>query len=295
MHGELATVRRRVESLASATGAYVVACPDSGDRPVPVSGLRFADRADATAAARAAERFRRLLGRYDPAVQQYDLVARRLGHASPSAEDGEACHRLVGALLDALDVFDRGGVEAAALDTYRTLAPVTARPALARTLLWAVTTEIDGRVPASETPELVAAAAAERGTVDTATPVGDAVGALSRHGLVAEADVERAAAEWDGASRRRRGREHRVSLSGYALAEPTGHLPTLPLAVELRRRLPSRFGVQFVKAAVEDAGFAVTVRLVPGGVDAGLVRVRCADARSTGTETATEPRGDGRA
>jgi len=51
----LVDIRDHIEALAGADGEYYVACGRTGDRPVPISGLRFEGRATAQSAARAAE------------------------------------------------------------------------------------------------------------------------------------------------------------------------------------------------------------------------------------------------
>lgn len=69
-----ADIREHIESLASAGGEYDAVCGRTGDRQAPVSGLRFAGRATARNAARAAERHRSALRRYDPRVPHHDLI-----------------------------------------------------------------------------------------------------------------------------------------------------------------------------------------------------------------------------
>lgn len=70
----LSMIRDRIETLASATGEYYVVCGRTGERPVPVSGLRFADRATAREAAQTATAYRALLRQFDPKAPVYDFV-----------------------------------------------------------------------------------------------------------------------------------------------------------------------------------------------------------------------------
>ncbi|WP_148416257.1 hypothetical protein [Haloferax sp. KTX1] len=90
----LTQIRTHIESLASDDGSYELVCGRTGERPVPVDGLRFEDRTTAEAAARAARRYRSALRRYDPNVPYYDLIVSEheerpgFGGASASANTG---------------------------------------------------------------------------------------------------------------------------------------------------------------------------------------------------------------
>jgi hypothetical protein len=70
----LTTIREQVERLAADAGEYYVVCGRTGERPVPVAGLRFPDRETATTAARTADAYRTVLRQYDPDAPVYDLV-----------------------------------------------------------------------------------------------------------------------------------------------------------------------------------------------------------------------------
>jgi hypothetical protein len=72
----LSDLRTRLEALATATGRFSVSCARTGERPVPVAGLRFPDRATARTAAQAATAYRAALRRYDPQTPHYDLIVR---------------------------------------------------------------------------------------------------------------------------------------------------------------------------------------------------------------------------
>jgi hypothetical protein len=71
----LTELRARIEALASDSGRYVVVCGRTGEQPIPVAGARFATRAVAERAVRAAEQYRRTLRRYDDRLPYYDLIA----------------------------------------------------------------------------------------------------------------------------------------------------------------------------------------------------------------------------
>jgi len=66
--------RRRIQSLAIDDGSYYIVCARTGKRPLPVAGKRFDSRGAATAALRAAERYRRTLRRHDPQLPMYELI-----------------------------------------------------------------------------------------------------------------------------------------------------------------------------------------------------------------------------
>ena len=73
----LREISDHIESLASDTGEYSLACARYGDRPVPAARLRFESRSAARAAARATEQYRDALRRYDPQVPYYDVIVRQ--------------------------------------------------------------------------------------------------------------------------------------------------------------------------------------------------------------------------
>ena len=77
----LAETREYIEALARDGGDYYVVCGRTGERPVPVAGRRFAERATA----RAAEQYRATLRSYDPRVPQYDLVVCEGTEARPES------------------------------------------------------------------------------------------------------------------------------------------------------------------------------------------------------------------
>lgn len=70
----LCRARERVESLADPDGAFAVACAETGVRPPPVWGARFASFADAERARDAAVAYRETLRELDPGCESYDLV-----------------------------------------------------------------------------------------------------------------------------------------------------------------------------------------------------------------------------
>jgi hypothetical protein len=67
-------IRTRIDFLAADIGRYTIVCARTGARPVPIAGRQFPDREAATRAARAAQRYRARLRRYDPRVAYHDLI-----------------------------------------------------------------------------------------------------------------------------------------------------------------------------------------------------------------------------
>lgn len=74
MSVSLKHLRQRIQSLASQTGTYYLACGRTGGRPVPAAGLYFDSRQTARAAAKATERYRERLRQYDPQLPYYDVI-----------------------------------------------------------------------------------------------------------------------------------------------------------------------------------------------------------------------------
>ncbi|EMA50243.1 DUF7552 domain-containing protein [Halococcus thailandensis] len=69
-------LRTRIDFLATDVGRYTIVCARTGARPVPIAGRQFPDREAATRAARAAQRYRARLRRYDSRVAYHDLIVR---------------------------------------------------------------------------------------------------------------------------------------------------------------------------------------------------------------------------
>jgi len=124
---DLATIRSRLESLATSDGAFIVACARTGEQPFPVAGLRFPDRETAADALSLAAAYRETLARYDPWTPQYDLVV----HGTPeppagaSASRSDVCHGVVGAVFEALSAAGHEAAERAVLDDYFAAAETT--------------------------------------------------------------------------------------------------------------------------------------------------------------------------
>jgi hypothetical protein len=100
----LESLRRRIEILADEAGRYELVCGRTGERPVPADGLRFATYERARAAARATERYRAALRRYDPRAPRYDVIVReRDADEAPDRVDGTAARSAAGGRLGGRD------------------------------------------------------------------------------------------------------------------------------------------------------------------------------------------------
>jgi hypothetical protein len=158
------------------------------------------------------------------------------------------------------------------METYLTLAEVVAdRDDFCLTMLWSMTSELAHRADRAEQGSVVDAAAASlRGPDDAPSMRFDealetAIGRLERVGF---ARSESIAPVVDGGG-------WAVTLDEYALAERTGRLPTLPVAVAISRRLP---GTTFRFTAATPLGEQRwRLRVEPGGPPEGLVSIDATD------------------
>lgn len=91
----LRDVRAALISLATGDGRYTIVCGRTGTRPVPVSGLRFADRETAASGVRLAETYRAHLRQYDPRLPVHEFVVHET--TSSVTSDASAWRRRPGA------------------------------------------------------------------------------------------------------------------------------------------------------------------------------------------------------
>jgi len=263
----LTEIRGELASLADPGGDFYVQCGRTGERPVPVDGRRFPDRASAVEAVRIAHAYRATLRRYDPRAPWYDFVVcegdgttfddREWSFPTTSAMDEGSrrslvayCHDVAGAVFEALSASDHDSVERSVMDAYLAAAESTRdRDRLCLQLLATMATELQDRL--SDTAR---AEALQRATVHlpavlgTRTPVRDALEHLQSRGLLAE--YELVDGPW--------GRPRTVVVRDYELTPTDGRLPTLPLSLETVRRAPGRPPVVSGAARVDD-GWAVTL------------------------------------
>ncbi|WP_336327339.1 DUF7551 domain-containing protein [Halovenus sp. HT40] len=249
MSRPLEHVREYIEALASETGEYYLICARYGDRPVPASGLRFESRATARAAAGATAHYRQQLREYDSDLPCYDIIVcqeSESSHDKNCCSAGEwamtdpvvtgedqtliaFCHRIVGAVFEALSKSGYREIESAIMDCYFESAERLSDPdELCLRLLEHMASELARELPPTKQAAVLARAAGEldrRAVADQ--PVAAACADLRTHGVVE--DVTRS--PWS-VSAAEGIREITVELAGYALAAQENRLPILPIIVD---------------------------------------------------------------
>jgi len=302
----LVDLRERIEALASVGGEYYLVCGRTGDRPVPAAGLRFDDREAARSAARAVERYRTALRRYDPQCPAHDVIVcqddGRLA-ATPGGDDGrrdgaesedgvpdpsnwtlsdaildrtvvessnrdlvEFCHRVAAAVFETLSEDGHGAVERAVTDAYADLAGTVADP--------------DARCPClleSMATELDA----RPSPAEQAAVLADAAARLppvdpNDRPLSATLSLQvrgligdHLQSPWS-ADHDTDARAVGVRLTDYALSPLHGRLPVLPIALGLYRRQPNPPPSSLRVADVED-GRRIRIALSTDDEPSGLV------------------------
>jgi hypothetical protein len=296
----LVGIRERIEELAETDGAYYVVCGRTGHRPVPVADKRFGDRAAARRAVSAATEYRAALRRYDPEVPHYDLIVcqargRRTtepGHDCSGAAGAqqslsapivtgtaggdaggrdrlvERCHRVAAATFESLSDCGHREVERATMERYTELAEALPTPdGLCLCLLESMAGTLAERLDGTEQAAVLTRAAERLGTCEgegdpvTATFAGlvdcDVVGEFSPRERAGPGD----AATPDVAT---------VRFSEYALSPREGHLPVLPIVVDLVRRLPDRVPTR-VQVDPLDDGWCLELAFEGGNDPEGLL------------------------
>jgi hypothetical protein len=299
----LTELRDRIESLASDAGNYYLVCARTGDRPVPAEHLYFDGRRTARTAARATEQYRETLRRYDPQMPYYDVIVCEdhgtelpdrasplraeqswtlsepvLDDAGPPAERRtlvEFCHRVAAAVFETLSKAGYDEVETAVMDTYFALAERTGDPnELCLGLLEGMATELATRLDPTEQADILARAGARLPSTGSAEePVAATFAWLRRCGLLEEYIQSPPTVHADGT------RSIVVRLSGYALSPQDGHLPVLPVVLDLYRRdlvgEPSDLLVETV-----DEGWRLTVQFATVAKPGALVSAPIHEAGS---------------
>ncbi|MDS0298310.1 hypothetical protein NDI76_06110 [Halogeometricum sp. S1BR25-6] len=288
--GTLRDIRAHVSGLSAPTGPYAVVCARTAREPVPLAGERFDSREDAERAADMADEYHSALRRYDPEAPRHHLIVRdAAGPPTPrSNADSDVrmrytafCHDVSGAVFEALSETGFRAAESAAMEMYLTLAEVVEdRDDFCLTMLWSAMNELDIGLDAADQRTVVDAAADLLGgtgsegwtepTVESA--IARTLARLAEASFIGDYDV----AACPG------GDAWEATFADYALAERTGRLPTLPIAVDLVRRLPDR-PVSFTEATpLADRRWRLRVEAVdssdPSSDDpAGLVSLDATD------------------
>jgi len=186
---DLATIRRRLEGLATTDGTFVVACARTGEQPFPVGGLRFPDRETAADALSLASAYRETLARYDPWTPRYDLVVHGTPSAPPADRDdapdrSDVCHDVVGAVFEALSAAGRESAERAVLDDYLEAAEATTDvDDLSVVLLASTADALDAHLDPGERASVLRDAAGRVDVVGADTTPGGALGTVAAAGL----------------------------------------------------------------------------------------------------------------
>lgn len=287
----LESTREYVEALASETGDYYLVCARYGDRPVPAAGLRFESRATARAAARATTQYRQQLREYDSRLPYYDLIVCQ--ETVTGATEGccssqrawtvtepvvsqqtagvdekliEFCHRIVGAVFEALSASGHEEIETAVMDSYFEFADRLSDPdELCLCLLESMAGELARALSPAKQAAVLARAASELETQSVGDqPIAAACADLRRHGVVE--DVRRS--PWS-VSAKRETREIVVELSGYALSAREDRLPILPIIVDCFGRGLDRAPTATRVERIDD-GWELTFVFGTAGVSDGL-------------------------
>ncbi|MCO8266012.1 hypothetical protein NKF06_05295 [Haloferax sp. AB510] len=308
--GTLRDVRAEIRSLARPDGDYAIVCGRTGSEPGAATGQRFPDRRTAGEAAELTREYRAALRRYDPNIpyddpQVYEVSKGPPQSATAGSEDDYTrysafCHDTAGALFEALSELGHREAETAAMETYLTLAEVVEdHDDFCLTLVWSLMSELDVRLSVAEQRAVVETAAGLFCPKPTPNPVDATLGQLETVGFVegysvrpipdtgADIAADRAS-ETDARADARTdartdgddsSRTWELTFGDYALAERTGRIPTLPIAVSLLRRTPGR-AVRFIDGeALSDGRWRLRVRMTPEGESAGLVSVEAAENR----------------
>lgn len=289
----LEDVRDYIEALASESGEFYLVCARYGDRPVPSSGLRFESRATARAAARAAKQYRQHLRQYDAELPYHDIIVCQEDSQSEHSNaeccseqrawvftepvvseqaEGvdekliEFCHRIVGAVFEALSKSGYQEIEAAVMDCYVELAESLSDPDdLCLCLLESMAGELAQQLSPTKQAAVLARAASELDTRSVADqPVAAACADLQTYGVVE--DVSRS--PW-AVSASERTRRIVVELSGYALSPHGGRLPILPIIVDCFGRGLDRAPTE-TRVEQTDDGWELTFVFGEDGVADGI-------------------------
>jgi hypothetical protein len=265
----LVEIREHIEALASMDGEFLVRCGRTGERPVPISGLRFERRAAARNAARAAEQYRTALRRYDPRLPYHDLiVCQETGSGVPKSGVGgcstrgpqnatspappksvptqktsdpnqrglvEFCHTVAAAVFETLSEEGYDAVESAVMDAYFELAETMPAPdGLCLCLLESMAMELDEQLPPAEQSHVIASSATRLPPVDAVDqPVSATLSELEARGLLGSYTRSPLSVDLDDGTR-----SVVVRFSEYALSPQHDRLPVLPIVLELHRHRP---------------------------------------------------------
>ncbi|MFD1587111.1 hypothetical protein ACFR9U_08950 [Halorientalis brevis] len=248
MVGEtLGKLRARIESLARDDGDFCVLCGRTGVRPVPVTDARFEDRATAEQAAEAATTYRAVLRRWDPRAPCYDFIAcevpeglgvgpgrRATATGRRNASLTGFCHDVAAAVFEALSAEGFADAESAIMDAYCESADAIDDPDdLCLHLLTTLAAEFDSQLTSAEQARVLRTAAGEFPGPNTGgTPLTQTFERLQTVTIIGDYAVE-SSPEWVVGQQ-----SWTVTIDDYALPTAPDAMPTLPIVIDLLRRLP---------------------------------------------------------
>jgi len=182
----------------------------------------------------------------------------------------EFCHRVAGAVFEALSDCGHDAVESAVMDAYFELAErVSELEDLCLCLLESMAAEIDRRLTADEQATVLETAVSRLpGPDSTDHPVAATLSSLEDRGLIGAYTWSPAAEDADPETL-----DVVVRLSEYALSPRDDRLPVLPVVVELVRHESTKRVASLRVADVTD-GWRVSVRLASDATADELVTAR---------------------
>ncbi|ELZ84341.1 hypothetical protein C455_01522 [Haloferax larsenii JCM 13917] len=304
--GTLRDIRAEVRSLSRPDGDYMVVCGKLGTEPSVVSGLRFPDRDAASEAADLAKKYRAALRRYDPAVPYYDPLVHEESNGPVASRVTDSvdertryisfCHDVTGSVFEALSETGTRSVESAAMETYLTLAEVVSdEDDFCLTMLWSMMSEMDVRLSVSEQTTVVETAAERFASAPMSNPVeatlrnlesasfieGYSLRSVTHESETADSQTTASAADESesDSTDTTQSTSWELTFGDYALAERTGRLPTLPIAVDLLRRTPGQSVRFFDGEALSDSRWRLRLQTGTHCESAGLVSVDAVENR----------------
>lgn len=280
MVGEtLGGIRERIESLTTPDGAYRVVCARTGIQPVPVSGSKFPDRERAEQAAQAATAYRAVLRRWDPRAPCYDFIAcevpdeaeidvHRPRTASTPSLSG-FCHDVAAAVFEALTGQGLDSIESEIMDAYCESADAITDPdQLCLHLLATLSAELDERLDEDEQARVLSAAAESlHGPSVGGTPLAQTFERLQRVGIVDDYSIAPQHERTTGSQR------WTVTVDGYALPGSGEAIATLPVVIDLLRRLPRARLALGDARRVTEATWQFEIQVREDGPTSGLTRL----------------------
>jgi hypothetical protein len=230
------------------------------------TGAQVAESTDWTDRAASSEREVAPQSRTDPWTGSDPGVGSSRGRESRV----EFCHRVAGAVFEALSDCGHDAVESAVMDAYFELAErVSDLEDLCVCLLESMAAEIDRGLSVDDQATVIDTAVSRLpGPDSTDHPVAATLASLERRGLVGEYTWSPAGKDDDPATL-----DVVVHLSEYALSPREGRLPVLPVVVELVRHESTERIASLAVADVSD-GWRIGLRLASDATPDELVTAR---------------------